>query len=210
MQFVLLLRGVTPVWNFEKSCMNIDTYVWCWPWQEENEKIVSASSSSPHFITDYWCLLYRNTEKICRQKKLLLRSRESLIHPAYLSRVYPTAIKPFSINYERKQTMKIYKKLLPKFDYQHFHRFPAGGCFRNLFHFQLWNHLSKFPRASTFFSPFISFRVNITVSKSKCGRWRLAACDLALIQFIDFEQIQGFYKSRLSANCSVEFRNFSV
>ena len=70
MQFVLLLRGVTPVWNFEKSCMNIDTYVWCWPWQEENEKIVSASSSSPHFITDYWCLLYRNNEKICRQKKL--------------------------------------------------------------------------------------------------------------------------------------------
>lgn len=193
MQFVLLLRRVTPAWNFEKSCMNIDTYVWCWPWQEENEKIVSASSSSPHFITDYWCLLYRNNEKICRQKKLLLRSRESLIHPAYLSRVYPTAIKPFSINYERKQTMKIYKKLLPKFDYQPFHRFPAGGCFRNLFHFQLWNHLSKFPRASTFFiSPFISFRVNITVSKSKCGRWRLAACDLALIQFIDFKQIRGF------------------
>lgn len=172
MQFVLLLRGVTPVWNFEKSCMNIDTYVWCWPWQEENEKIVSASSSSPHFITDYWCLLYRNNEKICRKKKLLLRSRESLIHPAYLSRVYPTAIKPFSINYERKQTMKIYKKLLPKFDYQHFHRFPAGGCFRNLFHFQLWNHLSKFPRASTFFFTFHFFQ-----SKYYCKQeqvWKMA------------------------------------
>lgn len=140
--------------------------------KKKMKKNVSASSSSPHFITDYWCLLYRNNEKICRQKKLLLRSRESLIHPAYLSRVYPTAITRFSINYERKQTMKIYKKLLPKFDYQHFHRFPAGGCFRNLFHFQLWNHLSKFPRASTFFFTSLFFQ-----SKYYCKQeqvWKMA------------------------------------
>lgn len=205
MQFVLLLRRLTPIWNFEKSCMNINTYVWCWPWQEENEKIVSASSSSPHFITDYWCLLYRNNEKICRQKKSLLRSRESLIHLAYLSRVY-LSVSIMRENKQWKYTRNDFLNLTIN-TFTGSQREVAFGIF-SISSFEI-TYLN-FRAHQHFFSPFISFRVNITVSKSKCGKWRLAACDLALIQFIDFKQIRGFYKSRLSANCSVEFRNFSV